>query len=277
MVPPMPDTSLARSLLPIALKLADAARVAINPIFRSAAASNPDNKLSSLSSDGGFDPVTEADKASERVMREIIERERPDDGIEGEEYGIKPSSTGLVWYLDPIDGTRAFVAGLPSWCVLIGLVQEGKPILGIIDQPWLDERYVGLCDESWLDCRGARSKLRTRDCPSLTQAVLSTTDPFILTPPERGAFEHIRQTARLTRYGLDAYAYARLAAGTIDMVIESGLKSHDVAALFPVIEGAGGVVTDWRGNPAKLGGQIVAAANRKILDEALVSLRRSAL
>jgi histidinol phosphatase-like enzyme (inositol monophosphatase family) len=272
----MPDTSsssgLARSLLPVALKLADAARVAISPIFRSAAASNPDNKLTI-----GFDPVTEADKASERVMREIIERERPDDGIEGEEYGIKPSSTGLVWYLDPIDGTRAFVAGLPSWCVLIGLVQEGKPILGIIDQPWLDERYVGLCDESWLDCRGARTKLKVRDCPSLTQAVLSTTDPFILTPPERGAFEHIRQTARLTRYGLDAYAYARLAAGTIDMVTESGLKSHDVAALFPVIEGAGGVVTDWRGNPAKLGGQIVAAANRKILDEALVSLRRSAL
>ena len=278
----MPDptpsqSSLSRSLLPVALKLADAARGAINPIFRSAAASNPDNKLTT-----GFDPVTEADRASERVMREIIERERPDDGIEGEEYGIKPSNTGLVWYLDPIDGTRAFVAGLPTWCVLIGLVEEGKPILGIIDQPWLDERYVGLVEgglgaESWLDCRGARTKLKVRNVASLTQAVLSTTDPFILTAPERGAFEHIRQTAKLTRYGLDAYAYARLAAGTIDMVTESGLKSHDVAALFPVIEGAGGVVTDWRGNPAKLGGQIVAAANRKILDEALVSLRRFAL
>jgi histidinol phosphatase-like enzyme (inositol monophosphatase family) len=271
------QASLAQSLLPVALKLADAARGAINPIFRTAAASNPDNKLTT-----GFDPVTEADRASERVMREIIERERPDDGIEGEEYGIKSSNTGLVWYLDPIDGTRAFVAGLPSWCVLIGLVQEGKPILGIIDQPWMDERYVGLVEqgvgaESWLDCRGARTRLKVRNVASLTQAVLSTTDPFILTPPERGAFEHIRQTARLTRYGLDAYAYARLAAGTIDMVTESGLKSHDVAALFPVIEGAGGVVTDWRGNPAKLGGQIVAAANRKILDEALVSLRRSAL
>ena len=269
---PSSQSSLSRSLLPVALKLADAARGAINPIFRSAAASNPDNKLTT-----GFDPVTEADKASERAMREIIERERPDDGIEGEEFGIKPSATGLVWYLDPIDGTRAFVAGLPSWCVLIGLAQEGKPILGIIDQPWLDERYVGLCDESWLDCRGARTKLRVRNVASLTQAVLSTTDPFILTAPERGAFEHIRQTARLTRYGLDAYAYARLAAGTIDMVTETGLKSHDVAALFPVIEGAGGVVTDWLGNPAKLGGQIVAAANRQILDEALVSLRRSAL
>lgn len=210
-------------------------------------------------------------------MREIIQAERPRDGIEGEEYGSTPGTSGLTWYLDPIDGTRAFVAGLPSWCVLIGLVKDGRPILGIIDQPWLDERYVGVGDEAWLECRGARTKLKTRDCRQLTQAVLSTTDPFILTAPERGAFEHIRATARLTRYGLDAYAYARLAAGTIDMVIESGLKAHDVAALFPVIEGAGGVVTDWRGNPAQLGGQIVAAANRKILDDALISLRRSAL
>ncbi|MDP3492382.1 MAG: inositol monophosphatase family protein, partial [Hyphomonadaceae bacterium] len=247
-------------------------RAASLPIFRTAAASNPHNK-----DQHGFDPVTEADRASERVMREIILAERPQDGIEGEEYGSTPGTSGLTWYLDPIDGTRAFVAGLPSWCVLIGLVKHGKPILGIIDQPWLDERYVGVGDEAWLECRGERTTLKTRDCGQLTQAVLSTTDPFILTAPERGAFEHIRATARLTRYGLDAYAYARLAAGTIDMVIESGLKAHDVAALFPVIEGAGGVVTDWRGNPAQLGGQIVAAANRKILDEALVSLRRSAL
>jgi len=268
----MPDPALARSLLPLALRLSDAARAAILPIFRTAAACNPHNKDLN-----GFDPVTEADRASERVMREIISAERPDDAVEGEEYGSSPGKSGLTWYLDPIDGTRAFVAGLPSWCVLIGLVKDGGPILGIIDQPWLDERYIGVGDEAWLDCRAARTKLKTRDCKQLTQAVLSTTDPFILTPPERGAFEHIRATARLTRYGLDAYAYARLAAGTIDMVAESGLKSHDVAALIPVIEGAGGVVTDWRGRPAQLDGQIVAAANRTILDEALVSLRRSAL
>jgi len=268
----MPDPALARSLLPLASRLSDAARAAILPIFRTADACNPHNK-----DQHGFDPVTEADRASERVMREIIQAERPQDAIEGEEYGSTPGTSGLTWYLDPIDGTRAFVAGLPSWCVLIGLVKDGKPILGVIDQPWLDERYVGVGDEAWLECRGERTPLKTRDCPRLTEAVLSTTDPFILTPPERGAFEHIRATARLTRYGLDAYAYARLAAGTIDMVTETGLKPHDVAALFPVIEGAGGVITDWRGNPAQLGGQIVAAANRKILDEALVSLRRSAL
>jgi histidinol phosphatase-like enzyme (inositol monophosphatase family) len=266
----MADPALARSLLPLALRLADAARVAALPHFRSSAA--PDNK-----SPTDFDPVTEADRAAERAMRDLLAQERPDDGIEGEEYGSAHGASGLVWHLDPIDGTRAFIAGLPSWCVLIGLAKEGRAILGIIDQPWLDERYVGLCDESWLDCRGARTRLRTRACPVLTDAVLSTTDPFILTPPERGAFEHLRATARLTRYGLDAYGYARLAAGTIDMVAETGLKSHDVAALIPVVEGAGGVVTDWRGLPAKLGGQVVAAANRRILEEALISLKRSAL
>lgn len=270
-----PARSLARSLVPLALRLADAARAAALPHFR--AATHADNKLTI-----GFDPVTEADRAAERAMREIIAAERPDDGVEGEEYGATTGSTGLVWHLDPVDGTRAFIAGIPVWTVLIGLAVEGRALVGVIDQPWMDERYVGApgragAGEAWLDCRGARSPLRVRDCPRLTDAILSTTDPFILTAPERGAFEHLRATARLTRYGLDAYAYARLAAGTIDMVAESGLQAHDVAALIPVIEGAGGVVTDWRGEPAKLGGQIVAAANRDILDEAVISLRRSAL
>ena len=140
----MADPALKRSLLPLALKLADAARAAILPHFRSSAADNADNKSAT-----GYDPVTEGDRASERAMRELISKERPDDGIEGEEYGSTRGTSGLTWYLDPIDVTRAFVAGLPSWCVLIGLVQEDRPILGIIDQPWLDERYVGLGDEAW--------------------------------------------------------------------------------------------------------------------------------
>lgn len=267
----MADASLARSLVPLALRLADAARAAALPHFR-AAATHADNKLAT-----GFDPVTEADRAAERAMRTIIAEERPHDGVEGEEYGATAGSTGLVWHLDPIDGTRAFIAGLPVWTVLIGLAVEGRAVVGVIDQPWMDERYVGADGLAWLDCRGTRTPLRVRNCPRLTDAILSTTDPFILTAPERGAFEHLRATARLTQYGLDAYAYARLAAGTIDMVAETGLQAHDVAALIPVIEGAGGVVTDWRGEPAKLGGQIVAAANRTILDEAIISLKRSAL
>ena len=263
----------AQFLLPIAEELADAARAAALPHFRSAA-TVADNKAAD-----GYDPVTEADRAAERAMRQILDEKRPHDAIEGEEYGSKPGTSGFTWYLDPIDGTRAFVAGLPSWTTLIGVTRDERPILGVIDQPWLDERYVGLTDgdwSAWLIARGTKTQLITRRLQHLTESILSTTDPFILTPPERGAFEHIRATAKLTRYGLDAYAYARLAAGTIDMVIESGLKSHDVAALIPVIQGAGGLVTDWRGEPAKLGGQIVAASCRRILDEALISLRRSA-
>lgn len=274
MVWPMADPDMIRSLTPLAHRLADAARAASLPHFRMASGV-ADNKARI-----GYDPVTEADRAAERAIREILAHERPDDAISGEEYGFRPGTTGLTWHLDPVDGTRAFVAGLTSWCVLIGLAEgegdEARAILGVIDQPYLDERYVGAGGESHLISRGVTSRLETRACPALTDAILSTTDYFILTPPERGAFEHIRQTARLTRYGLDAYGYARLAAGTIDMVAETGLKSHDVCALIPVIEGAGGVVTDWRGNKPKLGGQILAAANRKILDEALVSLRRSA-
>ncbi len=261
---------LARSLLPFAHRLADAARAAIAPYFR-ASSTLAENKAAT-----GFDPVTEADRAAERAIRELIASERPDDGVDGEEYGVSPGTSGLVWRLDPIDGTRAFIAGLPSWTTLIGLTVDETSILGVIDQPWLDERYSGAGGEAWLDVRGDRQRLKVRDCPALTQAILSTTDYFLLTPPERGAFDHLRATAKLTRYGLDAYAYARLAAGTIDMVVETSLKAHDVAALIPVIEGAGGVVTDWRGHPAKMGGQIVAAANRGILDQALISLRRSA-
>lgn len=261
-------------LLPFAERLADAARAAILPHFR-APSGAADNKATT-----GYDPVTEADRAAERAIREILDRERPNDAIQGEEYGAKPGVSGLTWHLDPVDGTRAFVAGLTSWCVLIGLAEgendEARAVLGVIDQPYLDERYIGTTEASFFKARGATQKLATRACEKLTDAILATTDPFLLTLPERGAFEHLRATARLTRYGLDAYAYARLAAGTIDMVAETGLKSHDVCALIPVIEGAGGVVTDWRGAPAKLGGQIVAAANRRILDEALISVRRSA-
>jgi histidinol phosphatase-like enzyme (inositol monophosphatase family) len=265
---------LAQLLLPTAQLMADAARKAALPHFRSLTGA-AENKAAE-----GYDPVTEADRAAERAMREVLAVHRPDDSIEGEEYGSSRGGSGITWYLDPVDGTRAFVAGLPSWTTLIGATEGETPILGIIDQPWLDERYVGLTSgehAAWLQGRGERVSLVTRDCRKLTDAILSTTDPFILTAPERGAFEHIRATARLTRYGLDAYAYARLAAGTIDMVTETGLKAHDVAALIPVIEGAGGVVTDWRGHAPQLGGQIAAAANRRILDEALISLRRSAL
>ncbi|MFC7292487.1 histidinol-phosphatase [Hirschia litorea] len=260
-----------QELTAFAERLADAAGKAILPYFRGEG-SLADNKAQT-----GFDPVTIADKAAERAIREIIDAERPDDAIMGEEYGEKSGTSGWTWYLDPIDGTRAFISGLPVWTTLIGLVRDNKSIVGVIDQSYLKERYVGTPSGSYMiDSEGEKRNLKTRPCKKLTDAILATTDYFIFTHPERGAFEHLRATAKLTRYGLDAYAYARVAAGTMDMVAEAGLQPYDVAALIPVIENAGGVVTDWCGRPATLGGQIVAAANQEILDEALISLRRSA-
>lgn len=256
----------------VAHEMADAARAAILPHFR--ALSHIENKQDA----GDFDPVTEADKAAERAMRAVLAERRPADAIHGEEYGRQAGSTGWTWVLDPIDGTRAFVAGLPVWTTLIGLVDEaGDAIAGIIDQPNLDERYVGSPDGSYLRTKSADEPITVSPCNDLREAVIATTDPFIMTPPEQGAWTHLRHTARIVRYGLDAYAYARLAGGTIDLVAEAGLAPYDAAALIPVVRGAGGLACDWRGNPAKPGGQLVCAASQGILDQALISLRRSAV
>ncbi len=251
--------------------MADAARSAILPHYRALTV------IENKQDDGAFDPVTEADQAGERAMRAVLEELRPDDAIFGEEYGRKPGTSGWTWVLDPIDGTRAFVAGLPTWTTLIGLVDEaGDAIVGVIDQANLDERYIGAPEGSCLVTSAAETEISVSPCADLREAVISTTDPFIMTPPEQGAWTHLRHTAKIIRYGLDAYAYARLAAGTIDLVAESGLAPYDAAALIPVVRGAGGLACDWRGNPAKPGGQLVCAASQGILDQALISLRRSA-
>lgn len=255
----------------VAEAMADAARRVILPHFR--ALSSVENKLG----DHDFDPVTEADRAAERAMRAVLADMRPHDSIIGEEYGEMLGASEWTWVIDPIDGTRAFIAGLPVWTTLIGLVDRaGDAIVGLIDQPILDERYIGWPGGAHLKRMGEVTDLRVSACQDLRNAVISTTDPFILTAPEQGAWTHLRATAQITRYGLDAYAYARLADGTIDLVAESGLASYDAAALIPVVRGAGGLACDWRGQPAKPGGQLVCAASQPILDQALISLRRSA-
>lgn len=255
----------------VATALADAARLAILPHFR--ALTDVQNKADA----GEFDPVTQADQAGERAMRDLLADLRPDDAIHGEEYGKKDGTTGWTWVLDPVDGTRAFVAGLPVWTILIGLVDAGgDAIVGVIDQPVLDERYVGWPGGAHLQTAQTTAPLRVSACDDLREATISTTDPFILTPSEQGAWTHLRSTARIIRYGLDAYSYARLAGGTIDLVAESGLEPYDAAALIPVVRGAGGLACDWRGQPAKPGGQLVCASNQGVLDQALISLRRSA-
>lgn len=262
-----PDTE---TLLALMDRLAEAAWAAIAPHFRNLA--EIDSK-----SGAGFDPVTEADRAGEAAIRELLARERPGDGIVGEEFPEKPSETGWTWYLDPIDGTRAFIAGLANWTTLIGLADpEGQPAYGVIDQPVLGERYLGWPGGAALARGGQRRPLSVSDCTDLRKAVISTTDPFLFTPAEQGAWTHLRHTARLVRYGLDAYAYARLAAGTIDLVAEAGLQPWDTAALIPVVRGAGGLACDWTGAPARPGGQIVCAASEGVLEQALLALRRSA-
>lgn len=244
-------------------RLADAARGETLRLFRSPDL-RPDNKLAQ-----GFDPVTEADRASERAMREILARERPDDAILGEEYGAQPGTTGLTWVLDPIDGTRAFMAGAPSWGVLIGVCDADVPIYGIVDQPYLDERFEGGFGGATLTGRGKTTPLAVRRGVDLAQATLMTTYPEVGTADELAAFRRVADRVRLTRYGLDCYAYALLAAGHVDLVIEAGLQSYDVCAPIAVVQAAGGVVTDWTGAPAHQGGRIVAAASPELHAQAL--------
>lgn len=259
--------------LDLARRLAGAAWSAIQPHFRAGVAT--ENKGGRGAS---YDPVTVADKAAERAIRDILATERPDDGIDGEEFGRHEGPSGWTWLIDPIDGTRAFIAGLPVWTTLIALVDpEGHPVLGMIDQPVLGERYVGSPAGTFLETATTRTQLRVSTCDDLRDAIIATTDPFIMTPAEQGAWTHLRHTARVSRYGLDAYAYARLASGSVDLVCETGLQAHDVAALIPVVRGAGGIARDWRGNEAKLGSQIACAASEPLFEQALISLRRSAL
>lgn len=253
--------------LAFADQLADAARGAILPHFRATHALEDKG-----GADGFLNPVTEADKASERVMREMVERTYPEHGFLGEEFEETRSQSGYQWIVDPIDGTRAFIAGLPTWGVLIALAHEGEPILGIMDQPYLDERYRGWTNGADAIIRDKRAPLRTRACASVAEAICATTDPYLFKGEEAAAFERVRRRAKLTRYGYDCYAYSMIAAGYMDCVVESGLRAFDIAALVPIIAGAGGGVCDWRGGDASQGGQVLAYSDPRLRDEALVLL-----
>jgi histidinol phosphatase-like enzyme (inositol monophosphatase family) len=252
---------------------AAAADVAL-PLFRSGLA------MQSKTAPGAdYDPVTEADQGAERAIRRLIAERYPDHGVLGEEYGADRDNAEFVWVLDPVDGTRAFVAGLPLWTTLIGLRYQGQPILGSIGQPYLGEVFTGSpLSGSKLIKDGRETPLNVRACPLLTEATLAATDPVgCFTPSEQAAFAQVRAAARLTRLGADAYLFAMVAAGAIDLVVEAGLKAWDLDPVIPVIEGAGGVVTNWRGDaPGRGGGQAAAAGDRACLDEALVALRRAA-
>ncbi|HEX8225112.1 MAG TPA: inositol monophosphatase family protein [Allosphingosinicella sp.] len=217
----------------------------------------------------GFDPVTENDRNSERAMRRLIEDRFPDHGIKGEELPDRPAGSRWSWSLDPIDGTRAYVCGLPSWTTLIALLDEGEPVLGLVDVPRLDELYLGHDGGAWMFGGGNEERrLAASACRRVEEARLSTTDPYLFEGAEAQGFERLRRAARLTRYGLDAYGYALVAAGSLDIVAESGLKPHDYNALVPLVRAAGGAVSNWSGGTDLSAGQIIAAANEALLEEA---------
>jgi histidinol-phosphatase len=214
-------------------------------------------------------PVTIADREAERAMRDLIRARYPDHGIEGEEFGAEGGDALLVWHLDPIDGTKSFITGRPLFGTLVGLSRGGRPLLGVIDQCILGERWQGVAGggASWNG-----RPIRVRACPSLGEAVLYATTPLMFAPgAERAAFERVQDAVRYPLFGGDCYAYGLLAMGFVDLIVEADLDPHDFMALVPVVEGAGGIMTDWQGQP--LGpasdGRIVAAGDSRLHTAAL--------
>ena len=250
--------------LALANRLADAARAVIKPLFRQ-----------ELGSERKADrtPVTEADRAAEQAMRDLIAAAFPDDAIHGEEFGATPGKSGRTWVLDPIDGTTAFMAGRPIFGTLIALVKEGWPVLGLIDQAILDERWIGITGKP-TTLNG--QPVRTRPCPSLADAALATTGPHYFDDHQG---EHFMALAGKTDHkrmvmGGDCYNYALLASGHLDVVCEANLKLHDYAALIPVVEGAGGMMCDWNGDPlhAASDGHVLALGDPARLEEVIEAL-----
>lgn len=247
----------------VAHLMADAARSVILPYFRGTDL-DTQSKLAE-----GYDPVTVADRAAEEAMRQILAQHRPNDAILGEEFGPKTGTSGLKWVLDPIDGTRGFVSGTPTWGVLIALSNVDGPFYGIIDQPYIGERFEGAPDGAVMTGPMGQHKLRTCAPRDLSKATILTTFPEVGGQGDHDGFHAVAGKAQLTRYGMDCYGYALLAAGQVDLVIEAGLQSYDIQAPIAVVEAAGGIVTDWRGGPVHEGGRALAAANREIHAQAL--------
>ena len=243
----------------LACALADAAGAAIRPFFRApfAIETKPDAS-----------PVTQADQAAERAIRALLAVHAPDDGIVGEEYGRERDDAERVWVLDPIDGTRTFIAGRPIFGTLIALLERGRPVLGIIDQPISGERWVGAAGRP---TTLSGKPVTTRVCPALPHALFATTAPWLFDAQGVQAYERLRADTRDTILGGDCYNYGLLAAGHGDIILEQGLQLYDFAALVPVVEGAGGLMRDWQGRPldADSHGAVIAIGDPALLDPVL--------
>lgn len=249
--------------------LAQMSGEAILPFFRTRLTVQDKNAT------GVFDPVTEADRAAETVIRRRIKETFPSHGILGEEFEDENLDAEYVWVLDPIDGTRSFICGLPVWGTLIGLMRDNHPVMGLMHQPYTGEMFIGDGAQAYVKGPRGKRELQVRLCETLASAHLMTTDPRLFKGAEHEGYQRVEKAVKLARYGADCYAYAMLAAGQVDLVIETGLQPYDIVALIPIIEGAGGIVTNWDGKPARAGGQIIAAAT-PALHKAALELLHSA-
>lgn len=253
-----------------ALHLADAAAKVTLPHFRSGLA--VDNKRGEFV----FDPVTAADRDAEHTIRSLIKSRYPTHGILGEEHGKEPGTSPLTWVIDPIDGTRSFITGVPLWGTLIALNDGTRPVVGLMDQPYIGERFLGRPGGSELIGRHGRHILKASRCTKLEEALLGNTDPGMFRDEKaRAAFREVSARVKLRRFGGDCYFYCLLAAGTIDLVIEASLQPYDIQALMPVIEHAGGIVTSWTGTDPQMGGSVVAAATPELHAAALEILSKA--
>jgi histidinol phosphatase-like enzyme (inositol monophosphatase family) len=255
-----------QSLFAFFEEIAAAAATATLPYFRTSMAI--DNKEA-----GGFDPVTEADKGAERAIRALIERDYPEDGIHGEEYGLVREHAARRWVIDPVDGTRAFISGLPVWGTLVGLMENNEAIAGLMAQPFTGETFITDGQRAVGQWRGQTADLRVSGVRKLSDAKMFTTSPHLFKGDMRGRFDLLETQVKLSRYGTDCYAFAMLAAGFADLVIDPGLKPYDIVALIPLIEQAGGVVTTLEGARAENGGDVIAAATPELHEAAIGSMR----
>jgi histidinol phosphatase-like enzyme (inositol monophosphatase family) len=250
------------------VRLAAAAADAVLPHFRTAM--DVENKAAG----GRYDPVTVADRAAETAIRDIVRAAYPDDAILGEEFGPERLGAPRTWVIDPIDGTRSFVTGVPLWGTLVGRVDGDRPVLGLMSQPYIGETFLGDGARAELRRGGSRRPLATRPAASLAEARMMTTSPEMFAGADREAYDRIARAVQLSRFGGDCYAYCMVAAGLVDLVVEAGLQSYDIVPLIPIIEGAGGAVAAWDGGSPRDGGRIVAAASRELLDAAIALLGR---
>ena len=260
------DAASRQEILAFAVDLAGlAARPALE-LFRAGTAIT--SKL-----DGGFDPVTKADRDTETVLRQAIEAQFPDHGILGEEHGEKPGTSGWRWILDPIDGTRSFICGTPTWMTLIAAEYEGRPVVGVAAQPFTGEIFAGDGNAAYLLHGGRKTVLATTQETSLSAVLAGTTAPALFRKNgHEQRLEALTAAVRHMRFDADAYFHCMTAAGQLGISLDTGLQNYDIAALIPIIEGAGGIATNWQGASAAAGGDVLLSANRTLHEQALALL-----